>query len=414
MLQPHSIFLRVGKRCDSTAFFKFKYVIFGLGRDPKRWIVLWFKKWSSSMCYNQILSGVIFTVFSLPLCAVTPQHDAQQPSQSDQQTVLHLDWMDTAIPPGQNFYEYANGHWQQENPIPKAYARWDNFRILQEAMEKKLNDMMSGLANNAHLKPGSIEQKIGDFYYSGMNQSALNRERDYPLNPLLQKISALNTLSELQALIPELQLMGVNVLFNFGSQQDFKNSETMIAGAMQGGLGLPDRDYYCLNDPKFITIRKLYLEHVARVLQLVGETPAEAAADAATIMTIETALAKASLTQIEQRDPYAVYHKMSLADLAQLTPHFAWIPYLHQLGLASVREVNVGMPQFFKVLDSLLVSTSLTDWKVYFRWHVLDAFSAYLSDAFVNEDFTMNKALTGAEVLLPRWQREVDTDRKST
>ncbi|OGV49759.1 MAG: metallopeptidase, partial [Legionellales bacterium RIFCSPHIGHO2_12_FULL_42_9] len=361
------------------------------------------------MVYNRIFCSVILAACSLLLNAEVLKQGAQQLKQSHEQGVLHLDWMDLTMPPGQNFYAYANGYWQQANPIPKAYARWDNFRILHEAMEKKLNDMMSGLASHSQLKPGTIQQKIGDFYYSGMNQSALNRERYYPLNPLLQKINAVSTLSDLQALIPELQLIGVNVLFSFGSQQDFKNSQAMIAAAVQGGLGLPDRDYYCLNDPKFVQIRERYRQHIARVFQLVGETPAEAAHDAATIMTIETALAKASLTQIEQRDPYAIYHKMSLAKLAQLTPHFAWQPYLHRLQIAEVKEVNVGMPLFFRALDSLLVSTLLVDWKVYFRWHLLNAFSAYLSDEFVSEDFTMNKALTGAEVLRPRWQRVVDT-----
>lgn len=361
----------------------------------------------------RILGSVILVACSSLLSAEVSQYEMPLVLKNHEQTGLYLDWMDPAISPGQNFYEYANGHWRQENPIPKAYARWDNFRILQDTMEKKLNKMMSVLANNAHLKQGTIQQKIGDFYYSGMDETLINRKGYYPLNPLLQKINAVNTLSGLQALVPELQLIGVNVLFNFGSQQDFKNSEEMIAGAMQGGLGLPDRDYYCLNDDKFVQIRAFYLEHVARVFQLVGESPVDAAHDAATIMTIETALAKASLTQIEQRDPYAIYHKMSLTDLAKLTPHFAWQPYLEQLRIAEVNEVNVGMPQFFKAMDSLLVTTSLTDWKVYFRWHLLDAFSAYLSDAFVNEDFAMNKALTGAEVLLPRWQRVVDTVNNS-
>ena len=363
-------------------------------------------------CYR-LFAGVILVASSFLLLAEVPAPIVHQSPKNQGQSVLHLDWMDETILPSQNFYAYANGHWQEENPIPKAYSRWDNFRILQEAMEKKLNEMMQGLANNSSLKPGSIEQKIGDFYYSGMNDSAINRESYYPLNPLLQKINAVRSLSDLQALIPELQLMGVNVLFNFGSQQDFKNSEAMIAGAMQGGLGLPDRDSYCLDSKKFVQIRKLYRAHIAHVFQLLGESAGQALHDSDTVMAIETALAKASLTQIEQRNPYAIYHKMSLVDLTQLTPHFAWNLYLQRLGVPAVTEVNVGMLQFFKALDSLFLTTSLADWKVYFRWHLMNTFSAYLSDAFVNEDFAFNKALTGAEILLPRWQRVVDTVNNS-
>src|SRR3990167_4865347 len=199
---------------------------------------------------DSLLGGVIFALSSFLLSAEGLHAVPQSMPQSLDSMALHLDWMNLAIEPGDNFYEYANGRWKQENPIPKAYASWDNFRILQDNMEKKLNDMMCSLANNPQLKPGSIEQKIGDFYDSGMNQSSIDKEAYAPLNPLLQTIDGVSTQAGLQALIPELQLMGVNVLFNVGSQQDFKDSQLMIAGAMQGGLGLPDRDYYCLNDPK--------------------------------------------------------------------------------------------------------------------------------------------------------------------
>ncbi len=363
-------------------------------------------------CYH-LLQRVFFVIFSFFFVANVLAQKLPLSASHQEQSLLHLDWIDSSLAPGENFYAYANGRWQQKNPIPKAYARWDNFRVLQEIMEKKLNKMMSGLAEDKLLKQGSIEQKIGDFYFSGMNEAAINRATYYPLNPVLQKIQAVNTLESLEALIPELQLMGVNVLFNFGSEQDFKNSQSMIAGAMQGGLGLPDRDYYCLDNPKFVHLREVYHHHIAKIFQLVGETPEESQHDADTIMAIETALAKASLTQIEQRDPYAIYHKMSLMDLTQLTPHFSWEFYLRQLGVSAVTDVNIGMPQFFKAMDALLVARPLADWKVYFRWHVLDAFSGYLSDEFVNEDFMLNKAMTGAEILRPRWQRVVDTVNNS-
>ena len=325
------------------------------------------------------------------------------------QSWLHQDWIDNTIAPQDNFYGYANGQWQRINPIPKAYSRWDNFRILQESMEKNLNSMMRDLARSPALEPGSIEQKIGDFYASGMNVSALNKQGYDALKPLLTQIDSVTTMDALQALVPQLQQMGVNVWFAFGSQQDFKDSQSMIAVAMQGGLGLPDRDYYCSDDPKMQQIRTAYQQHIADVFQLMGETVAESKAYAVNIMRIETALAKASLTQVEQRDPYAIYHKMSLAALPELTPHFAWQSYFKALKLATNQDINVGMPVFFKAWDALLVTTALEDWKVYFRWHLMDTFLPYLSDNFVQEDFNFNKVLTGVEVLRPRWQRVVDT-----
>ena len=342
-------------------------------------------------------------------CFISPEIAAAQVQSSLPQTVLHLDWMDKTISPRQDFYAYANGHWQQENPIPKEYSRWDNFRILQEIMEKRLNRMMSALAAQSNLKPGTIDQKIGDFYASGIDEEALNREGYSPLKPILQQIDLVTTQDQLFALVSQLHLKGVNVLFAFGNQQDYKNSQAMIAAAMQGGLSLPDREYYCSDDAKFVRIRQAYHQHVVNVFKLVGETQTQAEQNAAAIMAIETALAKASLTQVEQRDPYAVYHKMPIAAVVQLTPHLPWKTYLQGLDLTAVKEINVGMPNFFKALDALWIKTSLSDWKIYFRWHVLNAFSAYLSDEFVNEEFNFDKMLSGAEVLRPRWQRVVDT-----
>ena len=318
---------------------------------------------------------------------------------------LNLDWIDKTKSPQEDFYAYANGAWQKSNPIPMEYSSWSNFSILQKSMQDKLNRMMLDLSKNEHLKKGSIEQQIGDFYATGMDAELLNQQGYTKLNPLFESIQTVKTLSDFEALIPKLQMIGVNVLFSFGRMQDYKHSDRMIAAAMQGGLGLPDRDYYLSSDKKMAKIRRLYESHIRATFKLVGESESVSMEYAKAILKIETALAKASLTQVEQRDPYAIYHMMTIKALQNLTPHFSWSNYLEQLHLGAVQSINVGMPDFFKVLDHLLVTVSVDDWKIYARWHVLHAFADYLSDPFVQASFQFDQAFTGAKKLQPRWQR---------
>lgn len=322
---------------------------------------------------------------------------------------LHIDWIDPNVSAKNDFYTYANGGWLKENHIPPAYPMWNQFTVLQQRTQTKLNHRMALLSHDQHLAAGSILQKIGDFYYSGMNMAARNAQGAAKLLPLLQRIDSIATLEQLESQLSELQRQGVDALFNFGSMQDLKNSQWVIAAAMQGGLGLPDRDYYLSSDKSMQKIRFYYQSHIAAMLTLVGESVAESQKDAVRIMAIETALAKASMSQIDQRDPYAVYHVMSIKNLKQLTPHFDWQQYLNHLQLPQVKKINIGMPSFFKTLDKMLVSVSLSDWKAYLRWHVLEAFSPYLSDKFVQESFKLSHEITGAQQLLPLWQRVEST-----
>lgn len=326
---------------------------------------------------------------------------------------LHLDWLDTGISPGENFYAYANGAWQKQNPIPPQYASWGTFYILHEKNEKIIHQMLIDAANDKTAKPGSIEQKIGDFYFSGMDEVAINKLGVTPLQPEFDRIEAIKDLNDLQRVIPYLQQMGVDVCFDFGSMQDFEHSDEMIAAAQQGGLGLPDRDYYLKDNVKFQQIRAAYIDYMTNMFKLLGDTPTKSASQAKVVMQIEMELAKASMSQIAQRDPHAVYHMMTITEADKLTPNFSWPRYLTAMNSLQIKRMNLAMPDFFKAFNQLLQTISLNDWKVYLRWHLLDSFSPYLSKPFVKQHFRMASSLSGAKKLLSRWQRVVNTENEA-
>ncbi len=324
--------------------------------------------------------------------------------------LLHLDWLDRTIQPGENFYAYANGGWQIKNPIPPEYASWGTFNLLHERVQKIIHQMLILATQNQSAKPGSIEQKVGDFYYSGMDESTVNQLGITPLSDEFKRIDAMKTVNELQAVLTHLQGIGVDACFNFGGMQDFTHSSEMIGVAVQAGLGLPNRDYYLKNDIKFKKIRAAYIQHITTMFELLGESGPKAHEAASIVMQIEMLFAKHSLSQIEQRDPHAIYHPMNLKQLDEITPHFSWQAYFKLMGYPEIDHINLAMPEFFKAFDALLNSISLNDWKIYLRWHLLDSFAPYLSSNFVNQNFKMVATISGTKKLLPRWKRVVSTE----
>jgi putative endopeptidase len=323
---------------------------------------------------------------------------------------LHMDWLDTSVSPAEDFYSYANKSWQKNNPIPPEYPSWGSFNVVHDKVQDIVHQMLINAAANTKAKPGSIEQKVGDFYFSGMDEASINKLGIMPLQPEFDRIQNIKNLADLQNEIAHLHQIGVAVFFGFGSMQDYKNSSEMIAAVVQSGLGLPDRDYYLKDTPKFKQIRDAYVAHIAKMFELLGDKPEKAAAEAHRVMELETQLAQASMSQVEQRDPHAVYHIMDMAQLEKITPNFSWPAYFAAMGQDKVKSINMAMPNFFASLNEQLKTVSLQDWQTYLRWHLIDNYAPYLSKPFVDQNFKMATVLTGTEKILPRWKRVVGTE----
>jgi putative endopeptidase len=314
--------------------------------------------------------------------------------------------LDRNVDPCADFYQYACGTWRAQNPIPADRARWGRFDELQERNLAILRDILEQAAANT-AKRTAIEQKIGDYYAACMDEKTIDQKGIGPIKPELDRIAALSDKTELAGEVARVHRIGANALFRFGSSPDFENSAQMIAEADQGGLGLPDRDYYLKTDTKSADTRKQYRDHVQKTFELLGERPDTAAAKAKVVMDVETALAKASLDRVSRRDPGKIYHKMRRQELAAtLDPSFGWEKYLAGVNAPPIVSLNVAVPDFFKAVDSLIKINSLDDWKTYLTWHLVHSQSPLLPTVFVNENFNFyGKILTGAKELRPRWKR---------
>jgi predicted metalloendopeptidase len=314
--------------------------------------------------------------------------------------------LDRSCKPCDDFYQFAVGGWLKANPIPPEYPLWGSFITLAEKNVQALHGILEAAATNTSAAPGSNEQKVGDFYASCMDTKEIDAQGLKPITAELASIDAIHNTVGLLNTGARLQTQGVGVLFAFGSDQDFKDSSKVIGEANQGGLGLPDRDYYTRDDDDSKKLREQYVEHITKLFTLAGDAPQNAGAQAKTILEIETSLAKASMTNVDRRDPQKVYHKMTVADAQALTPHLSWDSYFQAVGGPKLSEINIGQPNFFKALDGMLASVSLADWKAYFRWHLLHRSAALLSDPFVQENFAFNgRILTGSKEIRPRWKR---------
>ncbi|MDQ1636882.1 MAG: putative endopeptidase [Pyrinomonadaceae bacterium] len=321
--------------------------------------------------------------------------------------------MDTSVSACANFFQYANGGWIAKNQIPAAFSRWGRFEVLDEQNIAVLHGILDGLLAKKSLKAGTNEQKIADYYRSCMDEPGIEGQGVTPLQPEFDRIAAINDVAGLQAEIARFHAYRIPAVFGFGGAQDFKNSQAVIAQAVQGGLGLPDRDYYTKDDQKSRQTREEYQKHVARMFELLGDPADRSTAESQTVLAIETKLAENSTTRVQRRDPEANYHPMNRTELSALTPHFDWRNYFDGVGLPTIDKINVGQPDFFKAADKLLTSISLDDWKSYLRWHLLNSTAGTLSAKFVEEDFNFSgKYLQGTKEMQPRWRRcIVSTDR---
>jgi putative endopeptidase len=327
---------------------------------------------------------------------------------ASQSPIPNVDNIDKKVSPGVDFFEYANGTWLKNTPIPGDYSSWGSFNIVDEKNLATVHKILEAASNNKAAVAGSNEQKIGDFYYTGMDTAKIEADGIKPLEEEMGKINSIKSIDDLQHEIARLHQRGINVAFAFGSGQDFKDSTAVIGQAMQGGLGLPDRDYYLTQDDNSKKIRDQYVTHMTRMFGLLGQDDKTAAANAAKVMALETKLATASYKNVDLRVPEKNYHKMTHAEVKDLTPNFPWPKYLTDVDYPGNFDINVGQPEFMKELDKQLTETSLDDWKEYLTWHLIHSTAAYLSDKFVDEDFDFEgKILNGKKVNLPRWKRVI-------
>jgi putative endopeptidase len=357
--------------------------------------------WKTSALMLAALSAAV------PACA---QHSSSEP-------VLDVTAMDRTVDPCVDFYTYSCGAWMKNNPIPPDQSSWSTYGKLQDENRAQLRTILEEAAK-ANRPRDAVTQKIGDYYASCMDEAAIEKLGARPLSPELERIEGLKSKRDLAEYVATAQfppsLEGGGTLFAFRSNQDFKDSTQVIAEADQGGLGLPDRDYYLKDDPKSQELRKAYLAHVAKMFELLGDKPADAATEAATVMRIETALAKGQMTRVERRDPPNLYHKMRVEELQKLTPSFGWNTYFAKTGAGSLETLNVVTPDYFHVMSEEIEKESLDDWKTYLRWHAAHDAATSLSAAFVRENFSFyGKTLRGRQELPPRWKRctnDVDND----
>jgi putative endopeptidase len=319
--------------------------------------------------------------------------------------------IDKSINPCEDFYQYACGNWMKTNAIPADKSRWGRFDQLQEHNFYILRDIL----DNVQTKPNSpIEKKVGDFYASCMDEAAIEKAGTAPLKPEMQRIAAIKNRQQLMEQVSSMHRDGLQAVFAFYSQPDMHDASKTIAYIDQGGITLPDRDYYLKDDPRSFETREKYQQHVQKMFELAGDSPDVAAQEAKTVLTVETVLAKASMDRTERRNPENRDHPMTTAEASTLAPNFELTQYFAQSGAPKFGALNVGNPQFFKDVNEQLSSLPLDDWKTYLRWRTIDSYAPSLSKPFVDEDFAFNgKYLSGQQENEPRWERCVRSTNRS-
>ncbi|HET7322450.1 MAG TPA: M13 family metallopeptidase [Longimicrobiaceae bacterium] len=352
-----------------------------------------------------LAGGAVLTV--LAAAPAVAQEPASGSTALPALQVIDPAYIDTSADACGDFFEYANGAWLKSDTIPAAYASSGVARDMSDRNELVVRQVLQeAMQSRKSLPLGSTERKLGTYYASCMDSTAAEQAGVEPVLPVLARIDSISSRDELLRAIGTLQRNGTGAAFRYGAEVDPHDASHYLASFSQGGLGLPDRDYYTKTDSASQALRDAYVQHVARLLTLAGEPDDSARADASRVMALETELAKASLTRVQRRDPAATDHPMSTAELRTLTPDVDWNAYFAAIGLATpVQRVNVGEPDFFRTLNQLIASTPLNDWRAYLRYHALEEASPWLSSPFVEENFAFRSRFTGAKEMLPRWKR---------
>lgn len=317
--------------------------------------------------------------------------------------------MDRTADPCRDFYTFSNGKWLTSNPVPPDRSRWGAFDEVTERNLLALKQIAEEAAENG-TTPKRTVRLVGDFYASGMNEGKIEQAGKTPIANELERIDTIRNPGELIELIAHQHRLGIAPLFSFSVDQDYKNATRNVPHLMQGGLGLPDRDYYTKSDARTKKIRAEYLEHVNRMFRLLGDAPGRASAEAQTVLAMETQLARASRTNVEMRDPQRLANLLRIADLDRQNGTKTWQRYFTAVGAGEPGDINVAVPEFIRVATRMLPSTPIAQWKTYLRWHLVNATAGHLSQAFVDEDFRFKgKILAGQKEIQPRWKRVLGT-----
>ena len=312
--------------------------------------------------------------------------------------------MDSTVRPQDDFFQFANGKWIEETKIPASEAAWGEVYELRDNNLKNIKSILDSVSNDQHVSPGSAGQKVGDLFASAMDTVTIEKLGGLPIKKDLDRIA---DISNAQGILNEVVLeyhLGVPALFSFYAAPDDKNSSWEVAHFDQGGLGLPNRDYYFKQDSSIQKIRLAYQQYIANIFSLLGDPQQVANQKSAGVMKLETALAEASKNPVELRDPNENYHKKLVTQLDDEMPTIKWSMLLGNMKIDQ-DTILVGQPKFYENLGKLLAGRSIEDWKNYLIFHWVDAFAPYLSNDFVQTQFEFNRFLTGRQVLKPRWKR---------
>ncbi|MBK9672440.1 MAG: M13 family metallopeptidase [Bacteroidetes bacterium] len=354
---------------------------------------------------------LISSALLLTACAENSNQSKQTTESFSDPLTEHID---STVSPAEDFFSFANGRWFKENPIPASESYNGIFLIIQDSVNAAIRDICEKSAKLSDVKTGTNQQKIGDLFYSGMDTLSIEKAGITPLKSRLDAIAKISSADDLTLEIAELHKLGVDVFFNFDVRQDEKISSQMIVALMQGGLGLPERDYYSNTDTRTLEIRSAYQQHIQNMLVLAGEKSEVAKLKSQNIIALETSIAKACRKMEALRDPFKNYNKLTLAQVEKLVPAVKWTKLFTGFGLQQVDTINMGQPEFFKNLNTVLNQTSMEDVKAYLSWNLISNYASYLSKDFEYEDFLFyTQKLSGNKEQKPRWQKVVETTDKA-